>query len=94
MTLPFPGSVTVSFGTDTTYGRQTWTQSTARAGGTVNIFVAGMLANTAYHMQAAVKFQNGTTATDVDHTFTTKSASIDAKPHGYNHTRDDPAART
>lgn len=27
MTLPFPGSVTINFGTDTTYGRQTWTQS-------------------------------------------------------------------
>ena len=70
MTLPFPGSVTVSFGTDTTYGRQTWTQSTNHAGGTVNIFVAGMLANTAYHMQASVQFQNGVTATDADHTFT------------------------
>jgi hypothetical protein len=74
MTLPFPGSVTVNFGTDTTYGHQTWTQSTDQAGGTVSIFVAGMLANTAYHMQAAVKFQNGITATDADHTFTTKSA--------------------
>ena len=70
MTLPFPGSVTVNFGTDTTYGRQTWTQSTAQAGGTVSIYVAGMLANTAYHMQAAVQLQNGITANDVDHTFT------------------------
>ena len=71
MTLPFPGSVTVSFGTDTTYGRQTWTQSTNHAGGTVNIYVAGMLANTTYHMQAAVQLQNGITATDADHTFAT-----------------------
>src|SRR6201996_2590913 len=71
MTLPFPGSVTVSFGTDTTYGRQTWTRSTNVAGGTVSIFVAGMLANTTYHMQASVQLQNGITATDVDHTFTT-----------------------
>ncbi len=71
MTLPFPGSVTVNFGTDTTYGRQTWTRSTTQAGGTVSIYVAGMLANTAYHMQAAVQFQNGITATDADHSFTT-----------------------
>ena len=70
MTLPFPGSVTISFGTDTTYGRQTWTRSTNVAGGTVSIFVAGMLANTTYHMQASVQLQNGITATDVDHTFT------------------------
>jgi hypothetical protein len=70
MTLPFPGSVTINFGTDTTYGRQTWTQSTTQAGGTVSIFVAGMLPNTAYHMQAAVQLQNGITANDVDHTFT------------------------
>jgi hypothetical protein len=70
MTLPFPGSVTVNFGTDTTYGRQTWTQSTTQAGGAVSIYVAGMLANTAYHMQAAVQLQNGISANDVDHTFT------------------------
>jgi len=70
MTLPFPGSVTVNFGTDTTYGRQTWTRSTTQAGGTVSIYVAGMLANTAYHMQAAVQLQNGITVTDADHTFT------------------------
>jgi hypothetical protein len=70
MTLPFPGSVTINFGMDTTYGRQTWTQSTNTAGGTVSIFVAGMLAHTAYHMQAAVQLQNGVTANDGDHTFT------------------------
>lgn len=70
MTLPFPGSVTVNFGTDTTYGRQTWTRSTNLAGGTVSIFVAGMLPNTAYHMQASVQLQNGITANDIDHTFT------------------------
>lgn len=73
MTLPYPGSITVNFGTDTTYGRQTWTQSTNQAGGTVSIYVAGMLANTAYHMQAAVQLQNGITTTDVDHTFTSGS---------------------
>jgi hypothetical protein len=70
MTLPFPGSITVNFGTDTTYGRQTWTQSTTQAGGAVSIYVAGMRANTAYHMQAAVQLQNGISANDVDHTFT------------------------
>ena len=71
MTLPFPGSVTVNFGTTTSYGLATWTQSTATDGGQVSIFVAGMLANTAYHMQASVALSNGITANDIDHTFTT-----------------------
>ena len=72
MTLPFPGSMTVSFGLDTSYGLKTWTQSTDAAGGHVSIFVAGMMASTTYHMQAAVTFSNGITAKDTDHTFTTQ----------------------
>lgn len=70
MTLPFPGSMTVNFGTTTSYGQTTWSQSTQTAGGQVSIYVAGMLASTAYHMQATVDFTNGVTAHDVDHTFT------------------------
>ena len=73
MTLPFPGSITVSFGPDTNYGLNTWAQSTATAGGQVSIFVAGMLASTTYHMRASVTFSNGITANDTDHTFTTKA---------------------
>ena len=73
MTLPFPGSMTVNFGLDTTYGLKTWSQSTATAGGAVSIFVAGMKGTTTYHMQAAVEFSNGITAKDSDHTFTTKA---------------------
>lgn len=71
MTLPFPGTMTVNFGTTTSYGLQTWSQSTPTAGGQVSIFVAGMLASTMYHMQAAVTLSNGITANDTDHTFTT-----------------------
>lgn len=73
MTLPFPGSVTINFGTTTNYGLQTWTQSTNTSGGTVSILVAGMLASTAYHMQAAVQLNNGITSTDADHVFTTQA---------------------
>jgi arylsulfate sulfotransferase len=73
MTLPFPGSVTINFGTSTNYGLKTWTQSTATAGGEVSIFVAGMQASTAYHMQAALQFSNGINVNDTDHTFTTKA---------------------
>lgn len=71
MTLPFPGSITVNFGTDTSYGLNTWAQSTPTAGGQVSIFVAGMKGSTTYHMRAAVTFANGITANDADHTFTT-----------------------
>lgn len=71
ITLPFPGNVTVHFGTDTSYGLNTWSQSTDTGGGDVSIFVAGMQAATTYHMQAALKFSNGIAANDTDHTFTT-----------------------
>lgn len=71
MTLPFPGKMTVQFGQSTTYGHSTWSQSTDTDGGMVQIFVAGMLGSTAYHMQATVVFDNGLVYHDMDHTFTT-----------------------
>jgi arylsulfate sulfotransferase len=73
MTLPFPGSMTVNFGTTAGYGLSTWTQSTPVAGGQVSIFVAGMLQSTLYHMQASLQFTNGLSANDSDHTFTTQA---------------------
>lgn len=73
MTLPFPGSVTINFGTDVNYGLKTWTRSTDTAGSQVSIFVAGMLASTTYHMRASVELANGITANDADHSFTTKA---------------------
>jgi arylsulfate sulfotransferase len=79
VTLPFPGSVTVNFGTDTNYGLKTWTQSTDTPGGAVSIFVAGMKATTTYHMRAAVNFSNGINANDADHTFTTKAVPANMK---------------
>jgi arylsulfate sulfotransferase len=69
--LPFPGSISVNFGPDTSYGRSTWWQSTDTAGGTINMLVAGMLPNATYHMQAVIQLSNGATATDSDHTFQT-----------------------
>src|SRR5260370_37707306 len=80
MTLPFPGSVTVNFGKDTTYGMKTWTQSTAENGGPVSIFVAGMQGSTTYHMQAAVQFTNGINTTDADHSFTTQAVPTSMQP--------------
>ena len=49
----------------------TWAQSTPASGGAVEILVAGMQANTTYHMRADVSFPDGTQITDTDHTFTT-----------------------
>ena len=76
--LPFPGSATISFGPTTDYGRQTWTKSVTAAG-TISILVAGMVPNTPYHMRASVQLANGSTATDVDHTFTTGNPPF--QPH-------------
>lgn len=80
MTLPFPGTMTVSFGKDTTYGTKTWAQSTTESGGQVSIFVAGMQGSTTYHMQAAIQFTNGINATDSDHTFTTQAVPANMQP--------------
>jgi arylsulfate sulfotransferase len=75
MNLPQPGTVTVQFGTDTTYGTRTWAQPTPSVpvnyGGSVAVQVAGMRGSTNYHLQAIVKLANGVTYTDSDHTFAT-----------------------
>ncbi len=63
------GNVSVQFGTDTTYGLTTWTQPST-SGEAVSLFVAGMKANTPYHMRAVVQFSDGTQFLDSDHTFT------------------------
>lgn len=73
ITPPFAANVTISFGPTQTYGLQTWTLPTPNGGGPVSIYVAGMLANSTYHMRASVQFQNGLSANDIDHTFTTTS---------------------
>ncbi len=73
ITPPFAGNVTINFGPTTSYGKQTWSVATPSGGGPVSIEVAGMLANTAYHMQATVTLADGVTAADSDHTFTTQS---------------------
>jgi arylsulfate sulfotransferase len=76
MTLPYPGSIVVNFGTDTTYGRSTWSQSTSVAGGRISMLVAGMLPNATYHMQATVQLSDGGNVSDVDHTFVSGAAPI------------------
>lgn len=68
---PSDAKVSIQFGTTTSYGLTTWTQPTPTGGGSVSIYVAGMLANTAYHMSAVMQFSGGATVNDSDHTFTT-----------------------
>jgi hypothetical protein len=73
LTLPTGTTVYVQFGADTSYHLKTWTQSAPAGGGPVSIFVAGMVAQTEYHMRAAVVAADGTQSFDRDHTFTTQS---------------------
>jgi hypothetical protein len=68
---PRAASVSIEFGTDTTYGLHTWAQNTPSGGGPVAILVAGMKAYTTYHMRADVSFPDGTQFVDADHSFTT-----------------------
>jgi arylsulfate sulfotransferase len=68
---PSDAKVSIQFGTDTTYGLTTWQQSTPTGGGPVSIYVAGMRANTPYHMRAVIQFSAGASVNDSDHTFTT-----------------------
>ena len=77
ISVPDDASVTIQFGQTTNYGLTTWSQPALEAGGAVAIFVAGMLANTPYHMQATVKFNSGLTFADMDHTFTTGTSPAD-----------------
>jgi arylsulfate sulfotransferase len=71
LTLPFPGRAEIRFGTTKEYGTHTWYQSTDSNNGQISIFVAGMKAETLYHMSASVQFANGEPWADVDHTFQT-----------------------
>ncbi|MHB1935069.1 MAG: aryl-sulfate sulfotransferase [Acidobacteriaceae bacterium] len=80
ITPPFAGNVTVNFGPTTSYGKQTWSVATPSGGGPVSIEVAGMLANTAYHLQAVFTLADGVTASDVDHPFTTGAVPLMGGP--------------
>ena len=78
--LPAPGKVSVEFGKSTGYGQSTWRVSTPSAnGGQVNLYVAGMLGNTKYHMRGQVVLSNGATFDDADQTCTTGAPPTTAK---------------
>ena len=71
LTLPYKGSWSVRFGPTTSYGRSTSVQTVETAGTPTSMYVAGMLPNTTYHVQATLTLPDGATAADEDHTFTT-----------------------
>ena len=77
---PAGTQVMVEFSQDTSYGLKTWSQAAPMSGGSVSTLVAGMLAKTDYHMRAVVQDAGGTTATDVDHVFTTTDVATSQKP--------------
>jgi arylsulfate sulfotransferase len=77
---PDDSNVSVQFGTDTNYGLTTWTQPATETSGPVSLFVAGMRANTLYHMRAVIQFTNGLQFTDADRTFTTSSLPASQLP--------------
>jgi arylsulfate sulfotransferase len=78
--VPEASNVHIEFGPDTTYGLQTWSQSTPSSGGQVKIMVAGMRGFTTYHMRAVVVFPDGTEFNDADHTFATGGLSPSQTP--------------
>jgi hypothetical protein len=65
------GNVTVEFGQNTDYGQSTSPVHTTV--GPVVVQVAGMKADTTYHMRARLDYDNGSSESDIDRTFTTGS---------------------
>jgi arylsulfate sulfotransferase len=79
ISLPAPGSVYVEFGDSEAYRFPTSAQTTSlQNGGQVTVLVAGMRANTVYHMRAQVVLNDGATFMDTDHTFTTGQPPMSA----------------
>src|SRR5579883_1157022 len=80
VTTPADAKVSVEFGLDTNYGTPTWQQATPAGGGAVSLFVAGMKANTTYHMRGVVAFNDGSIFKDADHTFAVPSLPAGVLP--------------
>jgi len=80
MPVPDGGNVKIEFGTDTSYGFDTWQQGPPPGGGPVNILVAGMRASSTYHMRAVVDLPGGLEFQDVDHAFQTGATPANRIP--------------
>ena len=69
---PIGAHVSVEFGPSAGgYPWPTLAQAIPAGGGRLNLLVAGMRANTQYHMRAVIALPNGDTVYDLDHTFET-----------------------
>lgn len=74
------GTASIQFGPDTNYGFQTSAQN-ASAGTAVSFLVAGMRANSTYHMRANVAAGDGSSLeTDADQTFGTSNFATESLP--------------
>jgi len=80
ITLPPNTTVTVDFGTDTTYGRSTASVPAPPGGGTVSVLVAGMLPSTTYRMRGRIQWQDGRFLSTKDLTFPTGPLPIGILP--------------
>jgi arylsulfate sulfotransferase len=77
---PLGATVQVQFGTTTNYGLTTSAQPAPATGGSTGVLVAGMRANTKYHMQARLQLASGQQVIDADHTFTTGDLPVEMLP--------------
>ena len=68
---PLSATVSIQFGTSTSYGLTTWTQTASGNNAPLGMYVAGMQASSTYHMRAVLTLSNGAQFTDADHVFTT-----------------------
>jgi arylsulfate sulfotransferase len=77
---PAGATVQVQFGTTTNYGLTTWAQPAPTLGGSTSLQVAGMRANTNYHIQGILQLASGQQVLDADHIFTTGDLPADLIP--------------
>lgn len=68
---PAKAGVFVEFGSDTNYGLSTSLQPAPQGGGAVGVLVAGMRANTLYHMRGVIALSDGSRFADSDQSFIT-----------------------
>ncbi|MGH9535583.1 MAG: aryl-sulfate sulfotransferase [Terriglobales bacterium] len=78
---PIGANVSVEFGVDgVNYPWPTMAQAIPGGGGRVNVLVAGMQANSEYHMRAVIALPDGETVYDLDHTFETGTIPANLVP--------------
>jgi arylsulfate sulfotransferase len=77
---PANSTVSVEFGFDTNYGFRTSAQPAPEGGGDVTVLVAGMRADTLYHLRGFINFSDGSRFADVDQSIITGSLPVALLP--------------